>query len=287
MNNDSIIKRKRYVLIDGGDMTFAIIFKSINVYLNKLKKNNMDTSLVLGDNVDLSTNSEFFEIMKNQYIYAIKKLNHRYATPYKNIIFAKDSPTEQNWRINIYPEYKSHRKNTKYKNKSFNFGNLFKKVYMEILPLIQQTFGIHIIQLNAAEADDIISVITKKFHDDIFVYIISSDTDYLQLLSRPNTFIYGINCQLINEKLGNKNADEKLLYKIMFGDKTDNIPPCIPSSKLIKYYLDNPLYLNQAISLDEELRNRFIMNRKLIDFNCIPVDIQTEILAKCSGIKFN
>jgi len=264
---------KRILLIDCGDATFSIFFRSYNLFLNRLKKRDEEL-----EQTDLSLNEEFFDIMKKQYLITTKRLKYKYNVAFRYIFFIKDSPTEQNWRRNIYTEYKANRKETKYKSKSFNLGNLFKRIYAELLPQISEKYGINIIQVDKAEADDVISIITKSTPDNTEIYIISSDTDYLQLLSRENTFIYSISGKLVNEKLGNETAQDKLLYKIMYGDKTDNIPPCIPNNKLIKYYLENPKYLMDTLNINDDVYNKFKRNRILIDFDYIPNNIKSTIV---------
>lgn len=276
MNRNSIIFNniKRVLLSDCGDVTFGIFFKSYNILMNRLRmrKESLDSE------VDLSKNDEFFGIMRKQFSNITKKFRYKYNISYSNIFFIKDSPSEQNWRKSIYPEYKSNRKNTKYKNRSFNLGNLFKRVYAEIYPRLVEEFNINVIQISNAEADDTISVITRQIPLNVEVYIISSDTDYLQLLNRENTYIYALNGSLINNKLNGKTAEEKLLHKVVCGDKTDNIPPCIPNSKVANNYLNNLGTLWKDLNTNQELLEKFKRNRTLIDFNYIPTNIQSRII---------
>lgn len=274
------LEQKQVLLSDCGDVTFAIFFKSYNIYSNRLK---MRGNIELLENItDLSTDEEFFQIMKKQFVKVTKKFRYKYKVLYKNIFYIKDSPSEHNWRKTVYDDYKTNRKNTKYKKKSFNLGNVFKRVYAEIYPELKKTFDINIIQINNAEADDTISVMTRLIPSNISVYIISSDTDYLQLLNRRNTFIYSLNGNFINNKLNGKTAEEKLLHKIILGDKTDNIPPCIPNNKLANYYLENLEELWEYLNNDNELLEKFNRNRTLIDFNYIPDSIKNDIIKSCN-----
>ncbi len=265
---------KRILLIDCGDVTFGIFFKSYNIYQSRLEKRNNEEVL----ETDLAENEEFLKIMKKQFINTTKRLKFKYNVKYQHIFYIKDSPSEQNWRKKFYEEYKNNRNGTKYKNKNFQLGNLFKKIYRKIYPIIKEKFNINIIQINNAEADDTISVITQNIPNHVITIIISSDTDYLQLLTRNNIFIYTLNGQLVNKKLEGKTAEEKLLCKVLYGDKTDNIPPCITNTKLIKYYLENPLALFNELKSNQEIFNKFNLNRLLIDFTYIPTNIKDNIL---------
>ncbi len=267
---------KRILLIDCGDVTFSIFFKAYNIYLSKTH-NHEEPEDIEGE-IDLSKDEIFFDIMRRQFITNTKRLKYKYNVHFQHIFFIKDSPTEINWRRNIYKEYKMNRKNTKYKSRSFQLGNLFKRIYREIFPMLEEKFKINIIQIHHAEADDTISVIAKSLPNDVTIYIISSDTDYLQLLTRERIYIYTLSGKLVNDKLDGKTAQEKLLYKVMYGDKTDNIPPCLPNTKLIKYYLENPSYLLKELRDNKEIFDKFNRNRVLIDFTFIPESIKNNIL---------
>lgn len=273
MTHSKLNNEKRVLLSDCGDVTFSIFFKSYNIYLNRLKVKGE----VLTDDVNLSTNEDFFQIMKKQFTTITKKFKYKYGVQYSNIFYVKDSPTEFNWRREIYGEYKANRKDTKYKQRSFNLSTIFKRVYAEIYPELVSKFNINIVQIEKAEADDTISVITRLLPINTQVYIISSDTDYLQLLNRRNTFIYSLNGNLINKKLNGKTAEDTLLEKVICGDKTDNIPPFVSDHKLASYYLKNLEELWTDLKNDDNLLDRFNLNRTLIDFEYIPDTIKANI----------
>lgn len=274
MNKSKHNCKNSVLLSDCGDVTFSVFFKSYNIYMNRLKGRGES----LDDDTDLSTNNEFFQIMKKQFFNITKTFRYKYGVLFSKIFYIKDSPVEQNWRKGIYSEYKGNRKDTKYKKRSFNLGNIFKRVYAEIYPALEEKFGIHIIQIENAEADDTISVITRLIPKNVAVYIISSDTDYLQLLNRRNTFIYSLNGNLINQKLNGKTAEETLLQKVICGDKTDNIPPFTSNNKTATYYLENLDELWNDLQSDSDLLDRFNRNRTLIDFDYIPTEIKDNIV---------
>ena len=252
-----------------------IFFRTYSLYINRLKYKGE----VINEEEDLSQNEEFCGIFEKQYFETTKKIKYKYNTTFQNLFFIKDSPRELNWRKKIYEQYKENRKDTKYKNKTFNLSLMFKKVYADILPKIQLKFKINILKIENAEADDVISVIVREIPHYVDTYIISADTDYLQLLTRKNVYIYNLNGRFINDKLNGKTAEEKLLEKIVCGDKTDNIPPCLPNMKLIRWLLDKPEYLINMLNINTDIKNIFDRNRMLIDFGCIPETIKKSILS--------
>lgn len=267
---------KSILLFDCGDLIFNTFFKSYNNYLTKLKRDCKE----LNENTDLSLDEDFFQIIRKTFLGITKRVRYKYNVPYNNTFYIRDSPIEMSWRKKIYPEYKSHRTTTKYKKRSFNLSSVFKRMYAEVLPEIAEKFKIKILQIDKAEADDTISVIIRDLPKHTMAYVISSDTDYLQLLNRPKTFIYSLNNEFVNTKLNDKSAREKLLEKIIYGDKSDNIPSCMSSidSVKVKEYLNNPVELMILLTNNKVLLSKFNQNRKLIDFDCIPDEIRNKII---------
>ncbi len=291
------------VFIDSGE-TFYFFFKAFKILLSRQeyrkkkerqRRQNRDedesTSTDEDDEdvmekEDVTKNKEFLEIFKKQYWEGIKRLKFRYDVPYKSLYFVKDSPRELNWRKQIFEEYKANRKETKYKSQLFNLSELFKHFYSSILPPMQKEFQFNIIQVEHAEADDVISIIVKNIGDDTETYIISSDTDYLQLLKRDNIFLENINGVQLNKKLGGKTPEYILEKKILSGDKSDNIPPCFPNKALVKHLLDEPEYLEKTLEANDSIRQAYERNRILIDFDYIPYEIQQNIMQEyenCHG----
>ncbi len=90
--------------------------------------------------------------------------------------------------------------------------------------------GIPILEMEGFEADDIIGTIVNglKEHDNMETYIVTSDKDMMQLLSKK-VFIYD---SMKNQLIGEKEAEEKfgikpslmIDYLALCGDTSDNIP---------------------------------------------------------------
>lgn len=272
MNKSKSIKNK-VLLIDTSDMIFNTFFKAYNIYQNKLKRENKD----IDDVLDLSVDEVFLHLIKREFINSTKRLKYKYDVLFEKMFYIRDSPTELTWRKQIYDDYKVHRKTTKYKKRSFNMSRVFKKIYSDILPFVATHFKMNILMVPTAEADDTISVIVRDLPVYMDVYIISSDTDYLQLLDRRNTYIYGLNGEYINKKLFGLTAEKRLLQKVLYGDKSDNIPPCLNNIKMINSYMHDQSLLTGLLKNNGEVLEKYHRNRELIDFNFIPSQLQNTI----------
>jgi 5'-3' exonuclease len=144
-----------------------------------------------------------------------------------------DGVGSSNNRKNIIPEYKSNR-NTSRITKHELFDNLEEEddsKINQIVRIIQylKTLPVKTVSLPTVEADDIIaylsSILPTKPEDRVF--IVSSDKDYLQLISdkvivyRPIEKEY-YTTDTVKEKF-NITPHNFLLYKLLMGDNSDGV----------------------------------------------------------------
>jgi 5'-3' exonuclease len=144
-----------------------------------------------------------------------------------------DGVGSSNIRKNIIPEYKSNR-NTSRITKHELFDNLEEEddsKINQIVRIIQylKTLPVKTVSLPTVEADDIIaylsSTLPTKPEDRVF--IVSSDKDYLQLISdkvivyRPIEKEY-YTTDTVKEKF-NITPHNFLLYKLLMGDNSDGV----------------------------------------------------------------
>ena len=107
-------------------------------------------------------------------------------------------------------------------------GPFFKHIYQENNKVLYDAGVNYVLRHYNLEADDIIAI-TKKFirqkYPDSIIYIIANDHDYLQLLDDNTEIINFQNKNLRESKKVFPEADKNLFYKIVLGDKSDNISP--------------------------------------------------------------
>jgi len=137
-------------------------------------------------------------------------------------ILALDS--KNNWRKNVYEFYKGSRKN---KRKQLddaddwcNYGDYYK-VFNEFVESIEEYLPIKVLQVDTTEADDIAGVLCSEILTDKNKVLITTDKDYVQLLSQPNTKLYNPQTRAF---INYDDPKKELFKKIMIGDKGDDIP---------------------------------------------------------------
>ena len=192
--------------------------------------------------------------------------------------------TKGSWRYDIYSEYKANRKKQygRYPLDKDAFMNSLNKMIEDISNIFTT---IHTIHAEQCEGDDIIAVLTKEVftRENQKVIIVSGDTDLNQLLIQKNVRQYNpLKCKFYNVI----NPQKELDIKILSGDKSDNIAP-IRKGVGVKT-AEKILNLDDGVDEfidghDTDLEKKVITenyerNKKLIDLDFIPKNIQNRIL---------
>lgn len=265
----------QHIFIDGSYFIFYRTFALINWWRISHKEEPYD---------NLHLNDEFVNKFKQTFITKIqeipKKLNIALETKVQYYI-GKDCPQSTIWRKELYNDYKGSR--LSYKDSPNNPAEFFKIVYDENNNLFQQALpNAVILEYPRLEADDCIALYSRDVletepYDEII--IMTSDFDYLQLVQQ-RVNIYDLKYNLLNNKMTFECRREELLYKIILGDKSDNIPSVFPKcgkKTAINLCSDISLFETRLMK-DEKYLSQYKLNKRLIDFNEIPKELKNEFL---------
>lgn len=234
------------------------------------------------------TNEIFVEKFKKTFVDTlknlIKRLNLTTTEESKPImIVGKDCKREAIWRQIFYNEYKANRNKNKSKNNTNTNENIeapfFAMVYKEAL--FQQGGVRAIVSHPNLEADDCIAISVKRILQTIpnaTITIITSDKDYLQLAG-PNVNIFNLAYKNITEATLGGSAEADLFCKIVMGDTSDNITSvlqkCGPKTALKCFH--DKMYFEERMK-KENAYEKYELNKKIIDFNCIPQNLIEEFM---------
>jgi DNA polymerase-1 len=188
--------------------------------------------------------------------YAIKMLN-----PTK-VVIVFDGVGGSNARRNLFPDYKANRNANRMTNYSIfqSKEEESESINNQMQRLIQylQCLPVSVISIEGLEADDIIGYLTykfEKFEETKEINIMSADQDFLQLVT-AKTSVYSPTKKKIYkpkdvfEQFG-VSATNYINYKILLGDKSDNVPGVtgLGPVKLVKLF---PELLNETlVSLED------------------------------------
>jgi hypothetical protein len=187
------------------------------------------------------------------------------------------------WRKDYFPFYKASRK--KNRDKSNLDWHLIFDILAKLKQELKENFPYKVIDVEGAEADDIIGTLVPMFAPHEKILILSSDGDFLQLQQ------YGENVKQYNPSLKkfvkSENPKLELKEKIIRGDKGDGIPNIFsPSDCFVRDLRQKPVtkpLLEKYIGLDQDaleetVKANYIRNTTLIDLRFIPDDIKSKII---------
>ena len=243
-------------------------------------------------NYDWSTNKIFMEKYEKMYLKSIIDIIGKKIFDTSTVIFCMDSPKENIWRNELMKGYKADRCDLSTKT---NFKQVFNETYTTIIPKIikENKDRIRKIRIDKLEADDIIAVICKHFekkYPEEKVYLISGDKDFLQLGRENLIFINYKSKKPFTLTL--EEAKEQLKLKILNGDCSDNILTIFPKDKKIlslkkrKELIENEDKLKEYLDENPEIKEKYKINCKMIDFNFIPKELQKEIIKEIKNLFF-
>ena len=194
------------------------------------------------------------------------------------------------WRKDVFPFYKAGRKKTR--EKSDLDWHLIFDILGNLKRELRDNFPYKVIDVEGAEADDIIGTLTPLYSGSEKVLILSSDGDFLQLQQYKNVKQYNP-----TQKKFVKSADPllELKEKIISGDKSDGIPNVLsPADCFVRDMRQKPItknkmeqMLNESYSdwKDEEAKVGYSRNQMLIDLRNIPDEIKNSIIDTYNNTK--
>ena len=207
---------------------------------------------------------------------------------YGEMIIACDSGNV--WRREVFPNYKASRK--KVRDKS---GHDWTKIF-EIMSKIKNELKEHmpykVIEIDTAEADDIIGALVKKsYYTNQNVLILSGDKDFIQL---HNNRVKQYN-PVLNKFVG-KGETPSIYIKehILKGDRSDGIPNVLSDDDVfVEGRRQRPLTKKKIASwvdemlmtFTEEEQKNYDRNRKLIDLSLIPPELEAKIYNEFDEVK--
>ena len=204
-----------------------------------------------------------------------------FKTEYGEVILCCDN--RKYWRKEYFPFYKANRKKTR--DKSDLDWHLIFDILGKLKQELKDNFPYKVIDVEGAEADDIIGTLVPRHVKHEKILILSSDGDFLQLQQ------YGSNVKQYNPSqkkfVKSENPKLELKEKIIRGDKGDGIPNIFsPSDCFVRDLRQKPItqktldkYLDEQVDKYSETdQTNFARNQSLIDLTFIPTEIKARII---------
>ena len=247
----------------------------------------MDFSQVALSNIMMQlgnhTNAEVDENMvRHMVLNSIRMNKTKFGTEYGELVIACDN--KNYWRRKLFPYYKANRKKAQQESE-LNWNDIFECLN-KIRQELKDHFPYRVIDIESAEADDIIGTLCMEFgNTSEKILILSGDKDFQQLQRFINVTQYD---PTRKKKVTCNNPEQFLFEHILKGDTGDGIPNILSSDNcFVIGERQKPLTQKRIDSLTKEqfydninhpqFRN-YIRNKELIDLTMVPTHIQVSIL---------
>ena len=234
-------------------------------------------------------------LIRHMILNQIRRYNLQFREEYGQTIIACDGGS---WRKDVYEHYKAKRKTSRDES-PLDWGEFFRLINM-VRDEIKEHFPYPVIQVDKAEADDIIATLTKntqEFGKHEPVVIVSADKDFLQLQRYNNVKQYSPNKRGF---ITVEDAEFQRFDHICRGCGGDGVPNTqsvdnaivdgirqtpMRKKKIQEWYENRD---NLESVMDTETYRNFQRNQMLIDFDFIPNDMVDKIneeIEKASNTK--
>lgn len=226
------------------------------------------------------------DMLRHMILNSLRLYKTKFSKDYGDLVICCDD--KNYWRKEIFPYYKAHRKADREKS-PLDWNNIFT-ILNKIRDEMKETFPWRVLQVETAEADDIIGTLCHRFgrtlkaDDDEPILILSGDKDFGQLQKYANVEQFS---PITKKWIRINNPEAFLREHIMKGDRGDGIPNFLSGDNVIVVgQRQKPLLskkLDTWISLQPEdfcndmmLRN-YKRNESLVNLDMIPQHIQDSV----------
>jgi hypothetical protein len=222
------------------------------------------------------------DFIRHLVLNSIRSYRNKHKAKYGEIVICTDF--HSSWRKDVFPFYKAHRKVAREKQKTetgMDWSALFDTISRIIVEL-DTFFPYKVIRVAHAEGDDVIAVLARSFNDPSL--IVSSDKDFTQL----HKFKWIKQYSPLKQKIVRGDDPYKYLKEhTIRGDKGDGIPNALSADDCLVEGVRQKAISKKKIAIwsemdpndfDEDLKRGWDRNKTLIDFNCIPKEINDDIL---------
>lgn len=234
------------------------------------------------------------DLIRHMVLSSILSYKKKFADKYGQMIFCADD--RKYWRREVFPYYKANRK--KMRDASKFDWNLIFNTLNKIRDEIKEKFPYTVIQVDGAEADDVIGTMvrysqTNQLTGSVLdpqpqeVLIISGDKDFVQLQKYGNVKQFS---PILKKFLTTDDPEKTLLEHILTGDSGDGVPNFLSSDSVFvtdgarqkpirKDKLSEWVRLGDPEKFCDDLMLRnFKRNQQLIDLSQTPAHIQQKIV---------
>lgn len=219
-------------------------------------------------------------LFRHMVINSLRTYKQKFSTEYGELIIACDD--KNYWRKQVFPYYKANRKKNR-EASEINWTHVYD-IFNRVKQEIRENFPYRVVQVDTAEADDIIATLVQTSAEDVL--ILSGDKDFVQLQSNNNVKQY----DPVRKKWIAHNDPKRYLFEhILKGDQGDGVPNILSDDdtfvtekrqKPLTQKKIDTIYNDGVMLLDKTIDRNYMRNKQLVDLSMIPDNIRKDILNK-------
>jgi 5'-3' exonuclease len=221
-------------------------------------------------------------LIRHMVLNSLRSYARQFKGKYGEIVVACDS--KKYWRREVFPFYKAHRKTDREKS-AFDWHLIFETLN-KIRDELKENFPYKVLEVEGAEADDIIAVLAGRMSPTEDILILSSDKDFVQLQKYPNVAQYS---PILKRFVKTENPQEYIKEHIIRGDRGDGIPNFLSPDNV--FVLGDRQKVISKKKLQEWINSRaedfcttdtmlrgYKRNQMLVDLDFVPEPIKEQIV---------
>lgn len=257
---------------------------AILIDLNQVLISNLMQQINSNPKVKLDEN-----LIRHMVLNSLRSYVKQFKEKYGEIIICCDS--KKYWRRDVFPFYKSNRKKARDES-GFDWTLIFETLN-KIRDELKENFPYKVIDVEGAEADDVIGVLSARLSPSEDILILSSDKDFVQLQKYPNVTQYS---PILKRFVKSDNPHQYIKEHIIRGDRGDGIPNFLSADNVFalgerqkvinKKKLDEWLKLKpEEFCVNENMLRGYKRNQMLVDLDFIPENISAQIVEAYENVK--
>ena len=226
------------------------------------------------------------DVIRPAVLNTLRIYRNKFVSEYGELILCCDD--RKTWRKDIFPNYKASRKKTR-KVSGIDWNNLYDCLN-QLKDELSYWFPYKLIQVEKAEADDIIAILVNLIHERTL--ILSSDKDFVQL----QTFNIRQYSPMQKKFVDSESAERSLHEKIVRGDVGDGIPNIMSDDNVFidegrrqkpvtKKKVDAWYELEPDMYCTAEMLRNYKRNKQLVDLGEVPDSIRLNIIKQFETTK--
>lgn len=250
----------------------------ILVDLNQVMISNMMAQIGNHKNMPIDEN-----MLRHMILNTLRANRMKFKDEFGELVICADD--KNYWRREHFPYYKANRK--KHRQQSELDWNAIFQSLNKIRDELKEFFPYKVIQIETAEADDVIGTIVHREGTELntgaeSILILSGDKDYIQLHKYANVKQY----DPTRKRWITHSSPEKYLYEhIIKGDTGDGVPNILsPDNCLVVGERQRPITKKRLEewqdinNMQGEVKRNYQRNKSLIDLEQIPDHIRQQAL---------